>query len=63
VDPFDEFLSPYQYGPNNPLGGVDPDGRGWDDFVGKFYTWAHTGYWMQYDEYMWMQLMDENYNG
>lgn len=27
MDPADEFHSPYTYGPNNPINGIDPDGR------------------------------------
>ena len=64
IDPVDEFLSPYQYGPNNPINGVDPDGRGWDDgFAGCLFTWYYTGEWMPYTDYLKMQYMDENYDG
>ena len=33
IDPLEEFWNSYNYGPNNPLRGIDPDGKGWGDLI------------------------------
>ena len=35
ADPVDEFYSSYIYGNNNPINGVDPDGKEWFRIVGR----------------------------
>jgi RHS repeat-associated protein len=40
VDPADEFYSPYAYGPNDPINGLDPDGTEWILIDGEP-VWVH----------------------
>jgi hypothetical protein len=37
VDPAEQYPSPYQYGPNNPLSGIDPNGMFWEE-LGNWLT-------------------------
>ncbi|RQV96716.1 MAG: hypothetical protein EH224_03970, partial [Calditrichaeota bacterium] len=33
MDPADEFYSPFAYGPNDPINGIDPNGMFWDPII------------------------------
>ena len=59
MDPVEQYPSPYQYGPNNPMNGIDPNGMFWEELG----NWLTGNGWIKAPETpgdYWSQKMTES---